>query len=263
MRPVAAPRRPNRGRWVWRASGLVTAAALAIPGTWLIGHAGVPAGGPGPQAVSAVPTRQFTIAQPVTTLHVESYGAPIWITGGSVHRVQVSELISFAPQDAGPPDVRATVSRGHLTLDAPTCADSSCSVGFAVTVPADVAVTALSDGGPVTVSGVATANVDSGNGLVHATSITGPLTINSGGGPVNVSGIAGASIDSGGALVSATGVHGPLAVTTENGPLTVDGLVGPLNADTGGGRKMWLPWRPRSTPAAATRRSSSPGPRRL
>jgi hypothetical protein len=197
MRPVTAPGRRPRGRWVWGLSGIVTLAVLALSGTRLI----VGAGSAGaPQPVSAVPTRTVIVRQPVTSLSVESYGARIQVTGGPVRSVQVTEAITFFPADAGPPAVTESVSRDRLTLGAPSCANSDCNVGFTVTVPADVAVTAQSDGGPVTVSGVAAANVDSGGGLVGV-----------------------------------TGVHGPLTVSTENGPLTVDGLTGPLDADTGGG----------------------------
>ena len=233
MRPVAEPRPRVRGRWIWGLSGLVTIVALGIPGARLITTAGSAVGGPPP--MSAVLTRTFTVPQRVTSLNVESYGALIYITGGPVHSVQVTEAIQFSPQDAGAPAVTELVSHGHLTLAAPSCANSDCSVGFTVTVPEDVAVTAQSDGGPVTISGVAAATVDSAGGLVRATSIRGPLTINSEDGPVRISGVAGANVDSGGGPVGATGVHGPLTVTTEDGPLTLDGLTGPLDADTGGG----------------------------
>ena len=54
-------------------------------------------------------------------------------------------------------------------------------------------------------------------------------------GPVTVSGIAGANLDSGGGPVRATEIGGPLTVITGGGSLMVDGLPGPLLADTGSG----------------------------
>jgi hypothetical protein len=233
MRPVAAPGRPSRGRWIWGLSGLVTAAALAVPGTRLIARAGTPMAGPPP--LSAVPTRTITVPQRITSLDVESYGAQIQVTAGSVRHVRVTEAIMYGPPDAGPPAVTESVSHGRLTLAAPACGNSDCRVAFAVIVPADVAVTAQSDGGPVTVSGVAAATIDSGGGPVRATAIRGALTVSSENGPVWLSDVAGASVDSGGGLVGVTGVHGPLTVSTENGSLLVNGLSGPLDADTGGG----------------------------
>jgi hypothetical protein len=188
MRPVAAG-----GRRIWGLAGLAVAASLAIPGGWLITSAGVDRD-PGPQRTV---TRVVTVPQPVTTLDVQSYGAPVQVTAGPVHRVQVTEAITYDPEDGRPPAVPQSVSNGILTLIEPACV---CSVGFSVTVPPGVGVAADTEGGPLTVSGAAAANLDSGGGPVRA-----------------------------------TGISGPLVVTTDGGALTLSGLAGPLQADTGGG----------------------------
>ena len=60
-------------------------------------------------------------------------------------------------------------------------------------------------------------------------------TVSTEGAPVTVSGIAGANLDSGTGPVRATDIGGPLTVITGGGPLTLDGLAGTLSADTGGG----------------------------
>src|ERR1039457_1760254 len=89
MREVAAP-----GRWIWGLSGLVTMVALPLPGIRLI-----PSGG---QAENAQPqatvTRTVTVTQPVTSLTVQSYGAPVQITAGPVRRVQITETIMYDSQ---------------------------------------------------------------------------------------------------------------------------------------------------------------------
>jgi hypothetical protein len=221
-----------RGRWIWALSGFATIAVLATYGVHLITTAGAPGGGP--QQESAVPSQAITITQPVTSLNIESYGAPIVVTGGPVQHVQVAETITFGTKD-GPPAVVQSVAKGLLTLDAPGCEDSPCSVGFTVTVPKDVAVTAESDNGPLTVSGVAAANLDSGGGPARVSDISGQLTVGTEGGPLVVSGVADANLDSGGGQVRVRDVRGPLTVNTENGNLAVTGLAGPLDADTGGG----------------------------
>ena len=240
MRTVTAPDRPSeprqkpRGRWVWTLSGLAAIVLLAIPGTRLIANAGVPGGNP--MQVSAVPTRTFTVAQQVSSLNVESYGAPIVVTGGSVRHIEVTEAITYDPQEGAPPVVTDSVSHGRLTLDAPECSGPfACSVGFTVTVPKDVAVTALSDNGPLTVSGVAAANLDSGGGPARVSDISGQLTLATENGQLVVSNVGAANLDSGGGPAQVTDVHGPLTVNTENGGLIVNGLTGPLEADTGGG----------------------------
>ena len=219
------------GRWIWGVSGVVTAVVLAIPVTWAISNGGTPSGD---QSMSAVPTRTVTIYQPVTSVNVQSYGAPIQIAQGKGPGVTVTEAVSFNQGDI-PPEVTTAVSGGRLTLDAPACADSGCNVSFAVQVPARVSVTAVSAGGDIVVAGAAGASLDSGGGAVRATGVSGSLVISAQGGPVTVVGTAGANIDSGGGPVRAAGVDGPLTVSSEGGPLTVTGMNGSLHADTGGG----------------------------
>ena len=210
MRAVAAP-----GRWIWALSGLVTIAALAAPGIHYITAAGGAENPPPPSSA----TRTVTVPQPVTSLTVQSYGAPVQITAGPVRRVRVTETIMSDPQAGGAPAVVQSVSGGHLSLGAPACATSDCSVGFSVTVPSDVTVTAVTGGGPVTVAGIAGANLDSGGGPVRAAKIGGPLTVSTGDGPLVLDGL-----------------NGTLHADTGGGPLTAEGI-GSASATvaTGGG----------------------------
>jgi hypothetical protein len=193
MRAVAGP-----GRWVWGLSGLVTAAALAVPGARLITL------GDGPVNASAEPqtvmTRTVTVPQPVTSLTVQSDGGQVQVPAGPVSRVQVTETIMYDQKNGGVPAVAQSVSGGRLSLSDPACAYSDCSVNFSVTVPFGVTVSVATQGGPAAVSGVAGANLDTGGGPARASLIGGPLT-----------------------------------VSTEGGPLVLLGVTGPLRADTGGG----------------------------
>jgi hypothetical protein len=220
----------GNGRWIWGISGVITVVALGVPGAHLILNAGTPTM---QGNVSAVPTRTVVITQPVTSLNVQSYGAPIQITTGPGPDVTVGESVSFSGDTS--PAVTAQVTGGQLNLSAPACAQSDCSVGFAVTVPARVPVTAASSGGDIIISGAAGASLDSGGGAVRATGITGSLGITSEGGPVLLDSVAVANVDSGGGVVQAVRVYGQLTVSTEGGPVTVSSLTGALHADTGGG----------------------------
>jgi hypothetical protein len=207
MRQVTRP-----GRLFWGISGVITAVALGVPGAHLILNAGTP----GPEGnMSAIPTRTVTITEPVTSLNVQSYGAPIEITTGTGPDVTVAEAVTYPNGDSSPA-VTAQVTGGQLILAAPSCADSPCSVGFTVTLPTRVPVTAASSGGDIIISGAAGASLDSG-------------------GPVFVDSAAGANVDSGGGVVQAARIYGQLTVSTEGGPLTISGLTGALHADTGGG----------------------------
>lgn len=221
------------GRRIWALSGLATLALLSVPGIRIITGDNSSNQWSGP--TRAVPSRTLTITRPVTSLTVESYGAPVVVTTGPVQDIQVTESIMYGPPMDGPPTVSHKVSGGRLVLAAPACQNLNCSVGFTLIVPRDVAVTATSDGGPISVSGVAAANVDSGGGNVQAGNVTGSLTINAEGGSVVVSRVGAANVNSGGGDILATDVSGPLTLSSEGGNLTVNGLTGPLNADTGGG----------------------------
>ncbi len=237
---ATAPGRAGRprGRWIWRLSG----ATVVLAGTTLIGFAATRAGtfGDGGFPQSAVPTRTVVVNGPVTSLSIHSYGAPVQVSRGSVNQVTVTETISYNGL-AGPREVTAKADGGDLTLAAPSCQNGGCSVGFAVIVPASfpgVTVTASSDGGPVSVSGVAAADIDSGSGPVSANDVQGLLTVTSAGGDITASGAGSASLDSGSGNVSASAIPGTLNITSEGGRIdahgtgsaTLDSGSGPVNA---------------------------------
>lgn len=250
MRAVATP-----GRWVWRVSGVVTAAAIAIPAAALITGAGIHSHDVQPQQVV---TRTVTVPQPVTSLSVRSYGAPVQITAGPVRHVRITEVISFdsqggppsaAPQPVsadgglpGEPAVELSVSGGRLSLGDPACANSDCFVSFRVTTPASVTATVASQGGSVNLSGIAGANVDSGGGMVQAARIAGPLTVTTDGGPVLLNDVAGPlRADSGGGPLTAQGITArTVTITTGGGGAQVAFTAAPdtVTVSTDGGPAM-------------------------
>ena len=92
MRAVATP-----GQWIWRASGLITAAVLVFVGAHLITRAGQPEYAQ-PQSTA---TRTVTVPQPVTSLTVQSYGAPVQVTGAPVGHVQITETLIYDAPASG------------------------------------------------------------------------------------------------------------------------------------------------------------------
>jgi hypothetical protein len=257
MRAVTAQGRPVN-RWAWGVSGLVAAAALAIPGTYLITMAAVPGQFARPTVVTV---RTVTVAQPVTSLTVGDFGGQVRVSAGPVSRVQITERLSY-DQGSNPPAVAESAAGGHLILRDPACGNSDCEVDFTVTVPSSVSVTVSTQGGPAFVLGVARATVDSAGGPVGAADISGPLTVSTGGGPLTISGAAGplradteggtlaargitaatASIDTGGGPARVAFSAAPEAVTvgTDGGPVTVRVPDGPyaLTADSDGGPEI-------------------------
>jgi hypothetical protein len=136
------------------------------------------------------------------------------------------------------------VSGGHLLLADPVCSPalSGCAVSFALTVPSGITVTAMTDGGPLAVSGVAGANLDSGGGPVRATGIDGPLTVRTEGGPLLVDGLVGAlNADTGNAPVIAQGVDAATAtVSTDGGNARIAFVAAPdsVTVSTDGGAAL-------------------------
>jgi hypothetical protein len=228
------PRRP-RGRWIWAVCGAATIIVVGLA----IGHTLTRAGTNGSGAITVRPsTHAFAITTPVTSVSVESYGSDIRVTGGATSHVEVTETIFYDPQQEPEPVVTDAVYGGRLTLASPACATENCSIGFTITVPSRVSVTAMSSSGNVVISGVAGASVDSGGGSVIATSVTGPLTVASEGGNQSLVNLSGPlKTDSGGGDVNVQGLTGASAtISTDQGQLTAMGMnVGVATLSSGGG----------------------------
>jgi hypothetical protein len=212
VRAVAGP-----GRWVWGLAGLATVLALTFGGVVIVTQAWSSDPQPAPQVTM---TRTLTLVRPVTSLTVQSYGGAIRVTRGPAGRVQVRDTLTYGPPaGGGQPAVTESLSGGHLILDGPACTQvGACMVSFAVTVPPGVAVTAMTDGGSLTVSGTGAANLDSGGGPVSATRIGGPLTVSTEGGSLLVDGLSGAlHADTFGGNLTASGVDAAAATISTDG----------------------------------------------
>jgi hypothetical protein len=275
VRTVAGP-----GRWVWGLVGLATVLALTFGGVVLATRPWS-APQPPPQVTT---TRTVTLVRPVTSLTVQSYGGAIRITSGPVGRIQVSDTLTYGPMAGGQPAVTESLSRGHLILADPACSQAGdCFVNFAVTVPPGVAVTAMTDGGSLSVSGTGAANLDSGGGPVTATRIDGPLTVSTEGGLLWVDGLSGAlyadtfggsltadrvdaaaasvSTDGGDARITFSAAPQQVTVSTNGGlaALTVPGGPYALTADSNGGpQSVGIATNPAARPSITI--SSGGGP---
>lgn len=236
---VSGSGRRVRGGWLWGVSGVVTAALITVPVALLFGRAGMTGDGAvlGVAPGRAATHRTFTVPQPVRALTVDSHGAVVRITAGAVSRVRVSETIPAG--EPGTPQVTDSVSGGRLTLANPACASSGCAANFTITVPAGVTADVSSQAGPVIVSGLAGASIESGGGPVLAKGIRGPLTVSTDGGPLTVNGLAGTlNADTGNGIAIAQDVSAASAgISTEGGPVMLSFTTPPRSVivRTGGG----------------------------
>jgi hypothetical protein len=231
MRKITSP-----GLLAWRVSGVATGFVIVMLTTVGVFEIQKPGSGTVPLNQQAVPARTVVVSgqrlSGLSGLSVESYGAPIKITGGPGRQVTVTEAISFAGPE---PSVTQTMSHGQLGFSAPECATAGCSVGFTVTVPYGLPVSAIGDGGQVTVANTGGAILNSGGGPVYAANVNGALKITADGGDVTVNRTtASADIDSGGGSVTAARIAGNINVLAEGGQVTVNGA-GPAQVDSGGG----------------------------
>jgi hypothetical protein len=229
MQPITAQPHPVRGRWIWRLVGIAVVLVLIV--ALFKGFAGTYDSGA--ETVHPVPARTVTVTQPVTGLNVTSYGGAIQVAQGKGDEVTVTEQMNYS-SPGSPPRVSATVSDGLLTLAAPACANENCFVGFTITVPRSVAVTAQSGGGPISVSGATEASLDSDGGPVTAQDIQGSLSVTAESGSITASGAGSAYLDSYGGPVTVGGIRGTLNVASEGGSVDVRGA-GSTTIDSGGG----------------------------
>jgi hypothetical protein len=181
----------------------------------------------------------LTIPQPVASLTVESGGGPVQILSEKVAQVQITERVFSGNPGSTASAVAHTASGARYTLTDPSCGNSGCSIAYTILTPPDVSVTVSSGGGTIEISGVRTADANSGGGSVHAQQIGGPLTVTSNGGPVTANGITGpVSISSGGGTVTASGLTSARADVTSNGGPAVLGFTtepDSVSVSTGGG----------------------------
>jgi hypothetical protein len=254
---------PHHGasRWAWGLSGLVAAAALAIPGARLITLAGVSGSGDPFAHPQHVTIRTVPVPPPVTSLTVQDYGGQVRVTAGPVRQAQVTETIRYDP-GAGVPAVAESVTGGRLNLSDPACQNTDCDVDFTVTVPSGITVTVDTQGGPADIAGIAGGSVNTDGGSARIAQVTGPLTVSTGGGPAALSEVAGplrvdtsggslaaraisaatASVSTGGGPAQVTFSTAPKTVTvsSDGGPaiLRVPGGPYALNADSEGGPEL-------------------------
>jgi hypothetical protein len=235
-------------RWAWGLSGLVAAAALAIPGARLITLAGVNGSGDPFAHPQHVTIRTVSVPQPVTSLTVQDYGGQVRVTAGPVRQAQVTEMIRYDSR-AGVPAVAESVAGGRLNLSDPACQNTDCDVDFTVTVPSGITVSVDTQGGPADISGMAGGSVNTDGGFARIAQVTGSLTVSTGGGQALLSGAAGPlRIDTSGGGLVARGISAATAsVSTGGGPAQVTFSAAPktvtVNSD-GGPAILRLPGGP-------------------
>jgi len=205
------------GRWLWGATGLAGAAAIAIPGVVFIAYGGNPWRDTTAPPDSTPITRTFTVNQPVRSVAVDSYGGAVEVRTAHVTSVTITETVG-ADSAAPLPGWHPVASAGQLTVADPNCDWGLNCIDLAVTVPQGVSVSIASGGGPVSVTGTAGAYVDSAGGQVTASRIGGPLTITSNGGSVLITGLTGTvNADTAGGDLAARDIAATTAVITTGG----------------------------------------------
>jgi Putative adhesin len=115
-----------------------------------------------------------------------------------------------------------------------------CELDATINVPAGLPVTAATDGGDASVSGIASeVTLSSGGGTIGADHISGPLTLSTAGGNINASAITSATMtaSTGGGNIHAAGVRShTISVTTSGGNIEAAGIsAGAVTATSGGG----------------------------
>lgn len=225
-----------RGRWIWIVSAVATAVVFVAAVTTAVHvRKRVLLSVSGPWLSTSI--RTVTFRQPVNAVDVHDYGGPVMVSAGGTGAAQVTEIVRY---NGAWPQFRQAVADGRLTLADPACNSGRCSVAFQVTVPAGTTARVESDGGPITVSGLARpVAADSGGGPVTARSVTGGLEAHTGGGALSVRDESGTlAADTGGGPADAEGIAATdVTVSTGGGAATLAFTGDPrhVRADSGGG----------------------------
>lgn len=245
-----------RGRWIWIASAVATA-AIFIAAVTTAAHVRkkLLVGSGGPWLSTSI--RTVTFRQPVNALDVHDYGGPVVVSAGGTGGAQVTETVRY---NGAFPRYQRSVANGRLTLADPSCTGGQCSIAFQVTVPAGTAARLESDGAPITVSGLArpvsaysdggplvaqavTAglNAQTGGGALSVRDESGALTAGTGGGPADAEGIAATNVTvstgGGAATLAFTAVPRDVQADSGGGPvmMRLPGGSYAVSADSGGG----------------------------
>ena len=228
--------RGSRGRWIWVASAVATAAVF-IAALATVGHVRkrLVSGAGGPWVSTSI--RTVTFRQPVNALDVHDYGGPVVVSAGGAGGAEVTETVRY---NGAFPRFQQAVANGRLTLADPACNTGQCTIAFQVTVPAATAARLESDGGAISVSGLRRpVAADSSGGPVTARSVSGGLDAHTGGGALSVRGESGPLTgDTGGGPADAEGVAAPDATVSTGGGaamLAFSAVPRQVRADSGGG----------------------------
>lgn len=179
---------------------------------------------------SPASTRSVTVNSAGGQLSVQPTTAGRVTLAGTAHYSFIRSTVT--EQTAG----GDTTVRYHCV----TLPSGNCALDATLGVPAGLPVTASTDGGNASVSGIsAPVTLSTGGGDLSADHITGPLTLNTDGGDISASDITAPSFSasSGGGEIQAATIDSPtVTIFTDGGNIQVTGVTaGKVSASTGGG----------------------------
>lgn len=201
-----APDRTTGGR-AWRALGACFAIVALLWGTF--------------QVITMLAHEEFTETESyrpegVAVLDVHNSAGSVTIVGrDDAETIEVTADISDGLRPTG--NAQEVVGdRLEIRGSCPLIGSDWCSIGYTITVPSDISVTASADDGRLVVSDLTNgAQLDNDNARVEARNIEGPLSISNDNGRVTATGIDSASVD----------------VTNDNGDVTLSLLTPPQRLD--------------------------------
>jgi len=226
--PVAAV--TPRARAAWRVAASLAAVLLLVFGIL--------------QTVSALAHGERTIsrtfaADGITAVELDLESGSAEIVAADVEEIVVTAVVSDGFRATG---IEQVVDEGRLVLTGtcPLYLSTYCSVDYEIRVPAEVAVVARVDDGPIRVIGVSGAvEVVSDNSGVELVGLTGPVRVHSANGSLTGEDLQSpsveASTDNGSVDLGFTAAPDTVLATSDNGSVEVrlPGVAGDYRVDAG------------------------------
>ncbi|HKE52489.1 MAG TPA: DUF4097 family beta strand repeat-containing protein [Actinomycetes bacterium] len=173
-----------------------------------------------------------SVSETVRQIRIEGGSGSVSIDTGSGSTTSIRQTVQYRGD-------RPTVATHRMegdTMVLDTDCGRNCSADYRVTVPAGVVVSGRVGSGDISLTGMASVDVETGSGTITARDVTGNVTAQTGSGDINARDIGGnAQVHTGSGTVTVSDVAGTTNADADSGDVNARDVTGSVDAVTGSG----------------------------